>query len=95
MTRSTKFSWRLVTCGAPQGCTSVLCNSLINDLDDGAECILNKFANTIEMGGMTDTPDGCAAVQRNLSKLEEGASKNLMKVTKGNAKSCTWRGTIP
>lgn len=72
-----------------------MCNRLINDLDDGTECILNKFANGIEMRRMTDTPGGCAAIQRNLSKLEEGANKNLMKVTQGNAKSCTWGGTTP
>lgn len=32
---------------------------------------------------VTDIPEGCAATQRNLGRLEKWADKNFMKITKG------------
>ena len=44
----------------------------INDLDKGAECTLSKFTEVTKQGGAADTPDGYAATQSNLARLEIG-----------------------
>ncbi|PKU30795.1 rna-directed dna polymerase from mobile element jockey-like [Limosa lapponica baueri] len=61
----------------------ILFNIFINDLDDGAECTLSKFADDAKLGGVADTPEGHAVIQRNLDRLEKWSDRNLMQFTKG------------
>lgn len=46
-------------------------------------CTLIGFTGGTKPGRVTDTPDGCAAIQRNLDRLEKAANKNLMKFNEG------------
>lgn len=58
-------SWRPVASSAPRESVQclVLLNILNNNLDEGTERTLSKIADYTKLGGVTDTPQCCAAVQ--------------------------------
>lgn len=57
----------------------VLFNISINGQDDGVLCKHSKFADDIKLGGRIDIPRSCAAVQKELDRLEKLANRNLVK----------------
>ena len=57
-------------------------NIFINDTGEVIVSTLSKYTNDTKLGGVADTPEGCAAIQQDLDRLESWAVRNQMRFNK-------------
>lgn len=57
-------------------------NNSINDQGDGPQCTLSKFADDMKLR-VLHKPNGCAAIQKELKRLEKGDDRSMLKFSKG------------
>lgn len=89
-----QWHWKLTSFSQESVLHPDLFDIFTNGLVDGGKCTQSKVANDTKLEGVADMPEGPAAIQKDLSRLEKWADRNLVKFDM-KYRSCTWGRATP
>lgn len=73
----------------------ILAKIFVNALCDGTQCTIHNSTDDLKLGGVVDIPNGCAALQGDLNRLEKWVNRKLMEFNNANTRFLSLVRTNP